>query len=109
MDRTAEKPLEVKRYPFSYLYSEHVMCDAVRNISFSNIHAKSLDDVFIVGRKSTPIKNISFSNCSFVKFLSWEESCFKNNKSEQWQRPDDGNNIAYVENFRLSNTDFRLM
>lgn len=98
-------------HPIRFLISdcENTLCEAVRNIDFSNIRARSLDDIFIWGRKRNPIQNINFSGCSFQKFLSQKEAGFKNEKSEQWERPDDGNNIAHVENLQMINTIFTII
>lgn len=42
--------------------------EAVRNIYFSNVHAKSIEMPRIAGRKQNIIENIKFSDCSFTVY-----------------------------------------
>ena len=39
--------------------------DGIRNLYFSNIHARAMNFPQILGRKANPIENIYFSDCSF--------------------------------------------
>lgn len=45
----------------------HTRCEAIRDIYFDNIHARSLGFPSVVGRKDRHVQNIHFTNCTFRK------------------------------------------
>ena len=53
--------------PFSITIGEHCLCEAIRNIYFSNIHAFSGQLPEIRGRENCHVKNIYVSDCQFTQ------------------------------------------
>jgi len=53
------------RMPVRIEIMEHNLCTAIRNIYFSNIHAKSLQMPMVKGRDDCHVQNVYFSNCTF--------------------------------------------
>lgn len=43
------------------------MINAVRDIRFSHVHARSVGDPYIVGREQNPFENFRFDNCTFER------------------------------------------
>lgn len=98
-------------HPVRILISEgkYTLCNYIKNIDFSNIRADSLDDIFIMGRKDNSVKNITFSGCTFNKFLSNTDAKFKYNKAAQIQRPEGVSNIMYAENIQFRDTTVAIV
>ena len=59
MDKITKYPVEIK------IGEGDQTVDGIRNLYFSNVHARALNMPQILGRKQNPIENIYFSNCSF--------------------------------------------
>ncbi|MBQ7293125.1 MAG: hypothetical protein IJW79_05230 [Clostridia bacterium] len=60
MDRNYSPPIYIHLYD-----DEETECEGIRDLYFDNIHSCGLELPYICGRKSTPIKNIYFTNCTF--------------------------------------------
>ena len=60
MDSIYLRPIQIEIADCPY-----TRCEAIRDIYFDNIHARSLGLPYVVGRKDHPVENISFSNCTF--------------------------------------------
>lgn len=58
--------------------SEETYCEAVRNLHFNGIRATSLEFPLILGKKSSPVENVTFSDCSFTVV---DEKKFPGNKN----------------------------
>jgi len=82
-----------------------VMCDAVRRIHFSNIHARGLEFPRLYGRADNHISDITFNNCSFTKV---EESKLKDYKHHgaYWGRPQNNKIFSYTKNIVMNGTSF---
>lgn len=84
--------------------------EAIRNLYFSNIHARSAEMPFICGRKGNLIKNIYFSDCSF-------ERCGTHDSMhgadgiwvDDWSRYTGWIQVNYTENLVLNNTTFHIV
>lgn len=85
--------------------SPMVMCNAIRRISFSNIHASGIEFPRFSGRSDNRISDITFNNCSFVKVA---ENTLKDYKlhGAYWGRPQNNKIFSNVENILLNNTVF---
>ena len=85
--------------------SSVVMCDAIRNIHFSNIHANGLEFPRLYGRAENHISNVTFNNCSFTKV---RESKLKDYRLHGafWGRPQNNKIFSYVQNIVLNGTSF---
>ena len=82
-----------------------VMCDAVRRIYFSNIHARGLEFPRLYGRADNHISDITFNNCSFTKV---EESKLKDYKlhGAYWGRPQNNKIFSHTKNIVMNGTSF---
>lgn len=60
MDNTFGPPIKI-----DIANNPDTMIDAVRNIYFSEIHAKSPAGISIVGREANVVSNVRFSSCTF--------------------------------------------
>ena len=82
-----------------------VMCDAVRKIHFSNIHASGLEFPRFYGRAKNPISDVTLNNCSFTKL---EESKLMDYKfhGAYWGRPQNNKIFSYTKNIVLNGTSF---
>ena len=59
MDKITKFPIEIK------IEEGDQTVDGIRNLYFSNIHARAMNFPQIFGRKATNVENIYFSDCSF--------------------------------------------
>ena len=86
--------------------SEHpnLKFDAIRNIYFSDMHARGIGYPYLCGRKDSPLKNIHFSNCTFE--ITDEEETDLNFLRRKWEQPKDGMVTKHVEGLALNNTTF---
>lgn len=91
---------------FSISELKWVLCDAIRNIHFSNVHSRGLSLPWIVGRKENPIKNITFSNCSFIKVPDEVLPNYKDHGAASWDRPLNNPIFKFTENITFNNTSF---
>lgn len=82
-----------------------VMCDAIRKIHFSNIHASGLEFPRFYGRAKNPISDVTLNNCSFTKL---EESKLMDYKlhGAYWGRPQNNKIFSYTKNIVLNGTSF---
>lgn len=87
-----------------------VICTAVRNLYFNNMHCFSDAMPYICGRKDIQLKNIFFSNCSFEKYRVSEKMhpygasskmIFGNSSPHQMK-------IEYADNILFINTTFKI-
>lgn len=62
MDKITKYPIEIK------IGEGDQTVDGIRNLYFSNIHARGINMPQILGRKQNPIENIYFSDCSFCAY-----------------------------------------
>ena len=53
--------------PIVSIMGEKARIEAVRNIHFSNVHAKGKHFPVFHGREANPLQNFTFDNCSFVR------------------------------------------
>ena len=59
MDKITKFPIEIK------IEEGDQTVDGIRNLYFSNIHARAMNFPQIFGRKANNVENIYFSDCSF--------------------------------------------
>ena len=67
MDEIYECPLHMYVYP-----DESVKFKGVRNIYFTDVHARSLCGIEIFSPEDHPYENLVFTNCSFTKVVPEE-------------------------------------
>ena len=80
--------------------AEEVRCEAIRNISFSDMNVSCLYELCFKGREGTPIEEVSFNNCTF-EILPEEE--FPDGTRHGWVVRPKGNRFAHVVNLRYDN------
>ncbi|MBE6645150.1 MAG: hypothetical protein E7612_07230 [Ruminococcaceae bacterium] len=83
------------------------MINAVKNIYFSEIHAKSPAGIYIVGRSEDPITNVRFSSCTFelINYSVFGNRFFHGGQS---QAKNHGTypNITHCKGVLLNNVEF---
>ena len=82
-----------------------VKCNAIRNIYFSNIHARGLDFPFFSGRRDNTVKNITLNNCSFEKVSEDQMKDYRGHGA-YWGKPINNLIFTHAENVLISNTTF---
>ena len=83
-----------------------VLVKAVRDIRFSNVHATGLELPFLAGRPECPLRNFTFSNCSFRKASEAELPDWKRHGAASWDRRDgQGFVMRHTEGFRFDNME----
>ena len=60
MDRLFHEPVFIN-------ISEHNRCDAIRDLYFSGVHARSAHMPCVNGRADCPVRNVSFTDCHFAQ------------------------------------------
>ena len=83
--------------------SDEVLCEAVRNLRFTNIHSESLYWPFFQGTKGCPFEKIRFENCSFVRLTARELPDAKRHGAVPKPSPD---NFIHVKDLSFQNTEF---
>lgn len=86
--------------------TDDTRCEAIRNISFSNIVSKGLESLYLCGRKDNKIKNIYFNNCRFECVSDQELPNFRQHGAAAWDRKKETPIFKNVENIVLNNTVF---
>ncbi len=102
MDKVCSYPIKMEIADNPY-----VMCDAMRNIFFDNLHVRGPELPRIIGRPSCKVQNISFTNCTFERTDGSEFVC-RRRHGAFWQ---DENTyypffVRYVERLTMQNTVF---
>lgn len=82
-----------------------VMCEAIRRIHFSNIHARGLEFPRLYGREKNYISDITFSNCSFTKVEESELGDYKLHGAF-WGRPQNNKIFSFARNIVMNGTSF---
>ncbi len=82
-----------------------VKCNAIRNIYFSNVHARGLDFPCFSGRKNNAVKNIALNNCSFEKVSEDQMKDYREHGA-YWGKPINNQIFTHVENVLINNTTF---
>lgn len=80
-------------------------CNAIKNLYFSDIHARGLEFPYFKGRKQNVIKNITLSNCTFEKVSDEEFPNYKEHGAV-WGRPINNTIFTHIENIVLNSTTF---
>lgn len=97
MDEIYGRPIKIEVTP-------HAWCSSVKNLSFSRLHAKSMEMIYLHGKEGCPLKNISFSDCRFERVD--ELSSYDRHEGAAWGRIQSVNELLYVENLTFANTSF---
>ena len=87
---------------------ETVKCNAIRNVYFSNVHAKGLVLPFIKGREGNIVENIHFTNCTFVGVTKDQPEKYLRHGEATWCRAQSGMMFQYVKNIVMNQTTFDL-
>ncbi len=104
MDKTASLPIKIRIDP-----NPRLMCGGIRNLYFSNIHARGPELPKICGRHETPIENISFTDCSFEMTDGSEfENLAKHGAREHYDGGFYPMHMQFVKNVTFSNTRFDI-
>lgn len=104
MDEIYECPIHM------YVFPEEVMFEGIRNIWFTDVHARSLCGAEIFSPEEHPFENLVFTNCSFTKVAPEE---FKMNEDTRRRRAKmgdgdtRGSRIEGVKGLTLNNTIFK--
>ena len=103
MDEIYECPVHM------YVFPEDVLFAGIRNIYFTDLHARSLCGVEIFSPEETPFENLVFTNCSFTKvspeeFNMNEDTLLR--RSRMGEGDTRGSRIVNVKNLVLTNTVF---
>lgn len=87
---------------------ETVKCNAIRNVYFSNVHAKGLVLPFIKGREGNIVENIHFTNCTFEGVTKDQPEKYLRHGEATWCRAQSGMMFQYVKNIVMNQTTFDL-
>jgi hypothetical protein len=92
-------------YPVHGLIPEsgEVLCDAVRNLRFTDIHSTSLYWPFFQGRPDCPFENLRFDNCEFIRLTPKEMPDARRHGAVPRPSPD---NFIHVKGISMTNTSF---
>lgn len=85
--------------------STNTLVTAVRDLTFSNIHATGLQFPFFEGRPGNALKNFTLSNCSFRKLTDEDLPDWMHHGGAPYQRVK-REPFAHVEGFVYSNVRF---
>ena len=91
---------------FSVGDAPNVMCEAIKNVFFNNIHSRGLAFPWIEGRKDVFIENVTFSNCSFEKLSDEDLPDYKHHGAASWDRPLTQPMFRFTKNIMVNNTSF---
>lgn len=83
--------------------SDEVLCEAVRNLRFTDIHSTSLYWPFFQGRADCPFENLRFDNCEFVRLTPKEMPDARRHGAVPRPSPD---NFIHVKGISMTNTSF---
>lgn len=103
MDEIYECPIHM------YVFPEDVMFKGIRNIYFTDVHARALCGIEIFGPEFSHFENLVFNNCSFTKV---PPESFKMNddtllrRSKMGEGDTRGSRIVNVNGLVLTNTIF---
>ena len=103
MDDIYECPIHM------YVFPEDVMFKGIRNIYFTDVHARALCGIEIFGPEFSHFENLVFTNCSFTKV---PPESFKMNddtllrRSKMGEGDTRGSRIVNVNGLVLTNTVF---
>ena len=89
--------------------NEAVMCDAIRNICFTNIRAEGLLLPYIKGRRTNPVENVQFCNCTFRGVTEDDPALYLRHGEARWCRPESGQLFHYAKNVVMNNASFDLL
>ncbi len=105
MSGTAARPIRISIDPRS-----EVMCSAIQNIYFNNIHSKGPELPMLEGREDCHLNNIWFNDCSFV---CTDGSEIENLKIHGATHGYDGKikpmSIRFADNVRMNNTTISIL
>ena len=101
MDSLYAHPIKIRLYA-----PEETRCKAIRNIYFSDIHARALEFPLIKGNETCKIQNLTFSNCTFEKVSDDVLPDFRKHGSADWGRTQNAPVIRFAENITFHNTKF---
>ena len=85
--------------------SKTVMCEAIRNLRFSEVHATSRCFPQFSGLPDKPIENITFTNCSFVRIPETELPDWRRHNMGS-KNEDTSFKMQHCKGFRFINTEF---
>ena len=88
---------------------ESVLCDAIKNIYFSNIRAEGLLLPYVKGRPENVIEDLHFSSCTFRGVTEDRPELYLRHGEAKWCRPASGQMLRHVKNVVFSNTSFDLI
>lgn len=103
MDEIYECPLHM------YVYPEGVMFKGIRNLYFTDVHARSLCGAEIFSTEEHPFENLVFTNCTFTKVppetFEMNEDTLRR-RSKMGEGDTRGSKIVGVKGLVLNNTVF---
>ena len=89
--------------------NDAVMCDAITNISFSNISADGLLLPYIKGRPTNIVEGVHFSHCRFRGVTEDNPSLYLRHGEATWCRPKNGQMLHYAKNVTMNDTTLDLV
>lgn len=102
MDRNNSNPILIHLYD-----AECTKIEAVRNLYFSNIHARAGEHPYLLGRKSNIVENIYFNDCSFERVGKVDLCHGAKGVWREFVKEDTGSiKMKFVRNVVMNNTVF---
>ena len=96
--------------PVMFLIEDHNRtCEGIRNISFTDIYASGLEFPMLKGRKDCCLKDITFTNCKFVKESDETLPNYQQHGASAWGRRAGRQMVEYAENVVFQNTSFTVV
>ena len=96
-------------YPIRIHIAEDNMCNAIRNLYFSNIHAFSGKMPVVKGRPDCHVQNIYFSDCHFTQVPYASMGTKFSDRLAKFGAKLDPVTFRYVDNLVLNNTTFTTL
>ena len=97
------------RVPIRIEIAENNLCEGIRNVYFSNVHARGLQMPVIKGRPDCHVQNVHFSNCHFeqVNFEDIPTKFAARMANVNW--PQTPAEFQCVDNLVMNNTVFSAL
>ncbi len=96
-------------FPVRIHISADNRCKAIRNIYFSNIHARSAQMPMIVGREDCHVQNVYFSDCHFSQLPYEEIPTVFAERMAKLNRPLNAPKFQCVDNLVFNSTFFSVL
>ncbi len=99
----------VYHYPVEICISEHNLCDAIRKIYFSGVHATAAWMPVVKGREDCHVQDVYFDNCHFAQMRYEEMHNRFGDRFAALSTPLKEPIFAHVDNLTLNGTVFSVL